>query len=410
MPRKAQIHHRIGIVSLAVIATAGIIGILGATYCYWSTYIKQSFQQQSASSSSSATVTTTAKSVNLKYITNLRQASSNQVNMSTNPTVIAITGAAGQIGYSIIFMIASGRLMGQQPIELRLLDLEPMQGVLEGVSMEIDDCAFPNVKKVVCTADYRTAFENADAVFLIGARPRGPGMDRKDLLQANANIFEGQGKALNEHAKRTVKILVVGNPANTNALITSHHAPSLPKSAITAMTRLDHNRALSQLSKRVQVDIDQIHNVCIWGNHSNTQYPDISHAYIQTSSSKRTVKEAVNDDEWLQGPFIKNVQMRGSAIINQLKKSSAASAANAAIDHMRDWIHGTSGNDFVSMGVSSDGNPYGVPEGLVFSFPCRVVNGEWKIVEGLEISEFSRGKLNETAEELTQERKDALGI
>jgi malate dehydrogenase len=325
------------------------------------------------------------------------------------PTVIAITGAAGQIGYSIIFMIASGRLLGKQPIELRLLDLEPMQSVLEGVSMEIDDCAFSNVKKVVCTADYRTAFENADVVFLIGARPRTQGMDRKDLLQANAHIFEGQGKALNDYAKRTVKILVVGNPANTNALITAHYAPSLPKTAITAMTRLDHNRGLAQLSKKMNVNIESIHNFCIWGNHSNTQYPDITQAYVQNGSSKQSIKEAVNDEEWLQTTFIKNVQMRGSAIINQLKKSSAASAATAAIDHMHDWIHGTPEGSFVSMGVYSNGNPYGVPDDLMFSFPCRCVNGEWKIVEGLELSDFSKEKLRETTEELTQERKDALG-
>jgi malate dehydrogenase len=321
---------------------------------------------------------------------------------STTPTVIAITGAAGQIGYSIIFMIASGRLMGKQPIELRLLDLEPMQSVLEGVAMEIDDCAFSNVKKVVPTSDYRTAFEGADVVFLIGARPRGPGMDRKDLLQANANIFEGQGKALNDYAKKTVKILVVGNPANTNALITAHFAPSLPKTAITAMTRLDHNRALAQLSKKLNTDISNIHNICIWGNHSNTQYPDITHAHVHSATSKQSIADAVNDHEWLQGPFIKNVQMRGSAIINQLKKSSAASAATAAIDHMHDWIHGTPEGAFVSMGVYSNGNPYGIQDDLMFSFPCRCVNGEWKIVENLAISEFSREKLNESMNELLQ--------
>ena len=244
---------------------------------------------------------------------------------------------------------------------------------------------------------------------LIGARPRGPGMDRKDLLKANAAIFEGQGKALDQYASRHVKILVVGNPANTNALITRHFAPSLPSSAFTAMTRLDQNRAQAQIAKRVGVSVGSVKNVTVWGNHSNTQYPDVSHAQVVTAQGVKSVTDAVGGTDWLQGDFIKVVQSRGAAIIDALKKSSAASAANAAVEHVRDWVLGTKEGEWVSMAVMSDGNSYGVEPGLCFSFPVQCRGGEWKIVEGLEVDAFSRAKLQTTQDELLQERRDALG-
>ena len=264
---------------------------------------------------------------------------------------------------------------------------------------------------MVGTADYREAFEGCDVALLIGARPRGPGMDRKDLLKANAAIFEGQGKALDQYASRNVKVLVVGNPANTNALITKHYAPSLPASAFTAMTRLDQNRAKAQIAKRAGVSVGQVRNVVIWGNHSNTQYPDVNHATVGSSSAAtRSVREAVSDDAWLQGDYIKTVQSRGAAIIEAMKKSSAASAANAAVEHVHDWLLGTADGEFVSMGVISDGNSYGVESNLCFSFPVTCQAGEWKIVDGLSMDAFSKSKLQATQDELMQERKDALGL
>jgi len=262
---------------------------------------------------------------------------------------------------------------------------------------------------MVGTSDYKEAFDGCQVALLVGARPRGPGMDRKDLLKANAAIFEGQGKALDLYASRDVKVLVVGNPANTNALIARHFAPSLPATAFTAMTRLDQNRARAQIAKRAQVSVGSVKKVVIWGNHSNTQYPDINHGVIETGSGSKAVKEVINDNAWVQGEFIKTVQTRGAAIIDALKKSSAASAANAVVEHMRDWCLGTPEGEWASMAVISDGNKYGVPDNLCFSFPVTCKNGEWKIVEGLTIDEFSRAKLVATADELAQERKDALG-
>ncbi len=332
-------------------------------------------------------------------------------NVNKPPVVVTVTGAAGQIGYSLLFSIASGRMLGpDQPVELRLLDLKQMEGVLKGIVMELDDCAYPLLHKAVATSDLKEAFQGCQIALLVGARPRGPGMDRRDLLKANASIFEEQGKALNDFADRKVKILVVGNPANTNALICMTHAPALPRSSFSAMTRLDQNRAVAQLSKRLNTQIHEIQNVAIWGNHSNTQYPDVNQAIRKEKNGRETsIRQAVGDDEWLNGEFIKTVQMRGGAIIQALNKSSAASAANAAIEHVRDWVLGTKPGQFVSMGVLSDGS-YCVPPGLIFSFPVECKNGEWKIVQGLKIDEFSKQKLIATTEELQQERKDALGI
>lgn len=326
-------------------------------------------------------------------------------NSHKKPKIVVVTGAAGQIGYSIIFQIAQGKLYGnEQPIELRLLDLPVAMNVLNGVVMELEDCAYPLLSKVVPTSSPDEAFKDAEAVFLIGAVPRGPGMERRDLLAKNANIFRDQGQSLNRVASRNVKVLVVGNPANTNALIAMKYAPDLPKTAFTAMTRLDQNRAKSQISRRANVNVSEVQNVIIWGNHSGTQYPDVSHATIHGQS----VKARVNDNQWVQGDFISTVQKRGGAIIDALKKSSAASAANAALDHMRDWIHGTAHGEYVSMGVISDGNKYGVKDGLIFSFPCTCSHGQWKIVEGLNIDEFSRAKLTATEAELVEEAEQAF--
>jgi malate dehydrogenase len=296
-----------------------------------------------------------------------------------------------------------------QPVELRLLDLKPMEAVLRGVIMELEDCAFPLLTKVTGTSDVKEAFDGCEIALLVGARPRGPGMDRRDLLKANAAIFEDQGKAIDQFANRNVKVLVVGNPANTNALIAMTHAPSIPRSSFTAMTRLDQNRAVAQLAKRLQVPTHALKNVYIWGNHSNTQYPDVNHAAVRDDKgAEKAIRSAVQDEEWLNGEFIKTVQMRGGAIIQALGKSSAASAANAAVEHVRDWVLGTRPGEYVSMGVVSDGS-YGVPPGIIFSFPVECKDGEWKIVQGLNIDEFSKQKLVATADELIQERKDALG-
>jgi len=329
------------------------------------------------------------------------------------PLRVLVTGAAGNIASPLVFMIAGGAMCGQtQPIDLVLLDIAGMEKAMEGLIMELQDCAYPLVHSVVATTDYKVAFRDVEVAFLVGAKPRGPGMQRKDLLLANAAIFSGQGRALNTYASRNVKVLVVGNPANTNALIAMSNAPDLPKSAFSAMTRLDENRAMSQLAARLRVPVQRIRNVIIWGNHSSTQYPDCNHATLQDFPNPQTqlpIRAAVNDDNWLNGPFIKTVQERGTQIINMRGKSSAASAASAAVDHMRAWLFGTAPGEMVSMAVYSDGSVYGVPEGLIFSFPCVCRNGTFAIVKGLPLSDFSRRMLQTTTDELLEEKAQAFG-
>ncbi len=318
------------------------------------------------------------------------------------PVRVVVTGAAGQISYSLLFRIASGHLLGNdQPVILQMLEITPALGALQGVAMELDDCAFPLLAGMVVTDDPKVAFKDADYALLVGARPRGPGMERKDLLEANAAIFSVQGKAINEVAKRSIKVLVVGNPANTNALIAQRNAPDINPRQFTAMTRLDHNRALSQLAQKTGTSINDITKVTIWGNHSSTQYPDISKALIKGEKAEPKVDQA-----WYRDTYIPVVQQRGAAIIKARGASSAASAANAALNHMRDWALGTPANDWVSMGVYSDGS-YGIDKGLIYSFPCVCKNGDWEIVQGLDISDFSREKMKVTEKEL-QEERDAV--
>ncbi|XP_038074418.1 malate dehydrogenase, cytoplasmic-like [Patiria miniata] len=324
---------------------------------------------------------------------------------------VCVTGAAGQIAYSLLYSIAKGDVFGaDQPLELLLLDIPPMMTIVEGVVMELSDCSLPLLKNVVATADYNVAFKDVDAAILVGAMPRKEGMERKDLLKANAKIFEGQGKVIDQIAKKTVKILVVGNPANTNCLITKSCAPSIPAANFSCMTRLDQNRAQFQIANRVGVSCDKVRNVIIWGNHSATQFPDVSHASVLDNSGKKTpVYEAVKDDAWLKGDFITTIQKRGAAVIKARKLSSAMSAAKAVGDHMRDWWFGTKPDEWVSMGVISDGS-YGVPEGLVYSFPVKITDKEWSIVQGLSISDFAREKMDLTAKELQQEKETALSF
>lgn len=337
------------------------------------------------------------------------QLTAHPVAATKKPVVVAITGAAGNIAYSIIFMVAKGEMLGfDQPIELRLLDLPAMEKNLQGVVMEVVDCAFPLVTKIVPTADYKEAFQDADIALLIGARPRGPGMQRADLLTANAAIFEGQGKALNSYAKKSVKVLVVGNPANTNALIAMKNAPNLPRKNFTAMTRLDQNRAEAQISQRLNVPISQVTGIAVWGNHSKTQYPSVRHAKVEVDGKTVPVRKAVNDDAWLEKQYLETVQDRGAAIIAARKSSSAASAAKAAVDHVREWVLGTPEGAVSSMAVISDGNSYGVPADLIYSFPCVCRGGEWQIVNGLEIDDYSRKLMEATAKELIEERTMAL--
>ncbi|WP_144392927.1 malate dehydrogenase [Pleionea sediminis] len=315
------------------------------------------------------------------------------------PVRVAVTGAAGQIGYALLFRIASGAMLGNdQPVILQLLDITPAMDALEGVKMELDDCAFPLLKDVVCTDDPNVGFKDADYALLVGARPRGPGMERKDLLEANAAIFSTQGKALNDNASKNVKVLVVGNPANTNALIAQRNAPDLDPRNFTAMTRLDQNRALTQLAQKTGVEVTEVSQMTIWGNHSATQYPDLYNAKVSGESAIDKV-----DQEWFENDFIPTVQQRGAAIIKARGASSAASAANAAIDHMRDWALGSKDGDHVSMGVYSDGS-YGIDEGLIFSFPCVCKNGDWEIVQGQDLNDFSKEKLQATEQELKEER------
>lgn len=316
------------------------------------------------------------------------------------PVRVAITGAAGQICYSIIFRIASGSMLGSdQPVIFQLLEIPSALEALKGTVMELNDCAFPLVAGVVATDDANVAFKDADYAILVGSRPRGPGMERSDLLEGNAAIFSAQGRALNDNASREVKILVVGNPANTNALITLKNAPDLDPRNITSMMRLDHNRALSQLVEKTGARLGDIEKMVLWGNHSPTQYPDISFTTINGKAAGTLV-----DEDWNVNEFIPTVQQRGAAIIKARGASSAASAASAAVDHMRSWILGTQG-EWVSMGVYSAGNPYDVDEGLIYSFPVTCDNGLWKIVKGLEISDFSRERMKKTEEELIAERE-----
>jgi malate dehydrogenase len=323
------------------------------------------------------------------------------------PLNVAITGAAGQIGYALAFRVASGAMLGpDQPINLHLLEITPALPTLQGVVMELNDCAFPTLNKVIATDDARVAFKDCHAALLVGARPRGPGMERKDLLLANAQIFSAQGKALNDVAARDVRVLVVGNPANTNALIAMKNAPSLKPQSFTAMTRLDHNRALSQLAEKTGVHVNDIQKMIIWGNHSATQYPDINHCLVKGQPARSLV-----DANWIERDFIPTMQQRGAAIIKARGASSAASAGSAAIDHIRDWFRGSAAGDWVSMGIPSDGS-YGIPEGVIYSYPVVCRNGQYEIVQGLAIDEFSRQRMDATHKELLEERdgvKDLLG-
>lgn len=329
-------------------------------------------------------------------------------NMSTTkaPVKVAVTGAAGQIGYALVYRIASGALLGpDQPVSLQLIELPQAMNALKGVQMELDDCAFPLLKSVTLSDTMDKGFEDIDYALLVGSKPRGPGMERADLLKDNGKIFTGVGKSLNKVAKKTVKVLVVGNPANTNCLIAAANAPDIPASNFTAMTRLDHNRAVAQVANKTGASVNDIEKVIIWGNHSATQYPDLSHATIKGKAAK----QVINDEKWIREVFIPTVQQRGAAIIKARGASSAASAGNGAIDHIRDWALGSSGK-WVSMAVPSDGS-YGIPKGVFYSYPCTTQNGKYTIVQGLKVDEFSAQKMELTKKELFEERdmvKDLL--
>ena len=316
------------------------------------------------------------------------------------PVNVTVTGAAGQIGYALLFRIASGHLLGADvPVRLRLLEITPALKAAEGTAMELDDCAFPLLRGIDITDDLKTAFDGTNVALLVGARPRTAGMERGDLLEANGGIFGPQGKAINDHAASDIKVLVVGNPANTNALITKSNAPDVPASRFTAMTRLDHNRAVAQLSKKAGVSVSEVANLTIWGNHSATQYPDIFNATI----GGKNAAEVIDDQAWLEKDFIPTVAKRGAAIIEARGLSSAASAASAALDHVHTWVNGTAEGDWTSMGIVSDGS-YGVPQGLVSSFPVTTRNGAWEIVQGLDVNEFSRARIDASVAELAEER------
>ena len=318
----------------------------------------------------------------------------------TTPVRIAITGAAGQIGYSLLFRIASGAMLGPDtPVILQLLEVTPALGALGGVKMELDDCAFSPLVDVICTDDANLAFGDADIAMLVGAMPRKDGMERSDLLSANGGIFKPQGQAISANAKKNVKVLVVGNPANTNSLIAMHNAPNIDPRQFTAMTRLDHNRAVSQLAQKVGRPVTSVKKMTIWGNHSTTQYPDLFHAEVDGKNAA----QLINDQQWIEDTYIPTVAKRGAAVIKARGSSSAASAANAALEHVRSWVQGTPEGDWVSMAVPSDGS-YGVPEGLISSFPCTCVNGEYKIVQGLDIDAFSRARIDASVTELGEER------
>lgn len=321
------------------------------------------------------------------------------------PVRVAVTGAAGQIGYALLFRIASGDMLGKdQPVILHLLEITPALDALKGVVMELNDCAFPLLHGVVQTDDVNVAFKDVDYALLVGARPRGPGMERKDLLEANGAIFAPQGKALNDHASRDVKVLVVGNPANTNALIAQQNAPDLDPKCFTAMVRLDHNRALSQLAEKTGAHTTEIKNMTIWGNHSSTQYPDLHHVKVGGKDALSLV-----DQDWYEGTFIPDVQQRGAAIIKARGASSAASAAGSAIDHMRSWALGTNDGDWVSMAIPSDGS-YGIEPGVIYGYPVTCKDGQYTIVQGLEINDFSRAKMDATEKELREERAAVEGL
>jgi malate dehydrogenase len=316
-----------------------------------------------------------------------------------DPVRVAVTGAAGQISYSLLFRIASGDMLGKdQPVILQLLEITPALEALKGVVMELEDCAFPLVAGLVATDDASVAFKDADYALLVGARPRGPGMERKDLLEANAAIFSAQGKAIDANASKDIKVLVVGNPANTNALIAQRNAPSINPRQFTAMTRLDHNRGMAQLANKLGKTINDVKKMLIWGNHSSTQYPDLHHCVVDGQAAIDQIEQ-----DWYENDYIPTVQQRGAAIIKARGASSAASAANAAVDHMRSWALGSDDGDWVSMGIYSDGS-YGIQEGLIYSFPCVCKNGDWEIVQGLEINDFSRARMAATEKELAEER------
>jgi malate dehydrogenase len=321
------------------------------------------------------------------------------------PVRVAVTGAAGQIGYSLLFRIASGEMLGKdQPVILQLLEIphEKAQKALQGVMMELDDCAFPLLHSMIATSEPNVAFKDVEVALLVGARPRGPGMERKDLLEANGQIFGPQGKALSDHASRNVKVLVVGNPANTNCLIAMKNAPTLKPSNFTAMMRLDHNRSLSQIAQKVGKPVASIKKLSVWGNHSSTQYPDI----FCVEADGQKVWPLINDQNWLEENFIPTIQKRGAAIIEARGLSSAASAANAAIEHIRDWTFGTREGDWVSMGIPSDGS-YGIAEGVLYGYPVTCKNGQFEIVKGIELSDFSKARMQVTLKELHEER-DAI--
>ena len=326
--------------------------------------------------------------------------------MTRTPVNVTVTGAAGQIGYSLLFRIAAGHLLGPDvPVKLRLLEITPALKAAEGTAMELDDCAFPLLRGIEITDSAKTAFDGSNVGLLVGAMPRKAGMERGDLLSANGGIFKPQGRAINDHAADDIRVLVVGNPANTNALIAASNAPDVPKTRFTAMTRLDHNRALAQLSKKTGAAVSEISNLTIWGNHSATQYPDIFHAKV----GGKNAAELVNDQAWLENDFIPTVAKRGAAIIEARGLSSAASAASAALDHVRTWFQGTAEGDWTSMGIVSDGS-YGVPEGLVSSFPVTTKDGDYQIVQGLELDAFSRARIDASVAELVSERDEVVKL
>jgi malate dehydrogenase len=317
----------------------------------------------------------------------------------SSPVKVVVTGAAGQIGYALVYRIASGQMLGPDTkVELRLLEVPQARGALDGVAMELDDCAFPLLSNIVCTDDPNEAFDGANVGLLVGARPRTKGMERGDLLEANGAIFTVQGKAINDNAADDVKILVVGNPANTNAMIAMNSAPDVPRERFTAMMRLDHNRALTQVAQKTGASVSDVKNMTIWGNHSATQYPDVVHAKVAGKSAWETIA----DEAWVADTFIPTVQKRGAAIIEARGASSAASAANAAIDHIHDWVLGTPEGDWVSMGVAVDGQ-YGIEQGIICGLPCIAKNGEWSVVEGLELDAFSKPRIDASVAELREE-------
>lgn len=325
--------------------------------------------------------------------------------MAKDPLRVLVTGAAGQIGYALVPMIARGVMLGcDQPVILHMLDIEPAAEALKGVKMELDDAAFPLLKGVVATTDVTEACKGVNVAVMVGGFPRKEGMERKDVMSKNVSIYKAQASALEQHAAKNCKVLVVANPANTNALILKEFAPSIPEKNITCLTRLDHNRALGQIAERLKVHVTDVKNIIIWGNHSSTQYPDVNHATVTKSDGEKPVRQLVADDNWLNTEFITTVQQRGAAIIKARKLSSALSAASAACDHIRDWVLGTPKGSWVSMGVYSDGS-YNIKPGLIYSFPVTCQNGEWSIVKDLKIDEFSKAKMEATEKELIEEKE-----